>query len=274
MKKILLSLLAVLLVCILPSFNRKLSSTGEIGTTGSPGEGLCTGCHGGGPAGTSISVTAVPGFSNSNYVPGQVYSVTVTVSHPTQPAFGFDCEILTSSNTNAGAMSAAGSGMQFANFGLKKNATHTAPKSGSGSASWTFQWTAPNSGTATFYVSGNAVNLDNNTSGDFPSNMHMALTPVSLTSIKEQSETLSELRVFPNPSAEICSVSYQALQEQHISIDLFDLSGKLVKNVINEKQDAGSHTNILDLKGIAKGVYFVKIASEGNIIASKMICIQ
>jgi hypothetical protein len=274
MKKILFSLLAALFICILPSFNKKLSSNGEIGTTGAPGEGTCTGCHGGGPSGTTISITAVPDFSNSNYMPGQTYTVTITVSHPTQPAFGFDCEILTSGNANAGTMSGAGAGMQFANAGSKKNATHTSPKSGSGSASWTFQWTAPNSGSATFYVSGNAVNLNNNDTGDSPTNRSMALTPVSTTGIKEQSEILSELRIFPNPSADICSVSYQTSQDQHISIDLFELSGKLVKKMVNEKQNAGSHTNIVDLKGIAKGVYFVKITSDGNLIASKMICVQ
>jgi hypothetical protein len=274
MKKILLSVLAALLVCILPSFNKKISSSGEIGTAGAPGEGTCTGCHSGGASGTSISITAVPAFSTNNYVPGQLYTITITVSHSTQPAFGFDCEILTSSNSNAGTMSAAGAGMQFANAGSKKNATHTSPKSGSGSASWTFNWTAPASGNAIFYVSGNAVNLNNNFTGDSPANKSMVLTPIATTSIREQSEALSELRVFPNPSADICSVSYQASQEQQISIDLFELNGKLVKNMVNEKQNAGPHTNIIDLKGIAKGVYLVKITSEGNAIASRMICVQ
>jgi hypothetical protein len=274
MKKSLLLVLAGLLVCILPSFNKKLSSSGEIGTAGAPGEGTCTGCHSGGAAGTSISITAVPAFSNNNYMPGQTYTVTITVSHSTQPAFGFDCEILTSSNANAGTMSNAGSGMQFANAGSKKNATHTSPKSGSGSASWTFQWTAPNSGNSIFYVSGNAVNLNNNFTGDSPTNTSMVLTPISTTNIKDLSPDMSELRVFPNPSADICSVSYQISQDQQITINLFELSGKLVKNLVDEKQNAGSHTNIVDLKGVAKGVYFVKISSEGNMIASKMICIQ
>jgi hypothetical protein len=254
---------------------RKVHSGGEIGATGSPGEGTCGGCHGGGPAGTSISITAVPAFSNNNYIPGQLYTITINVNHATQPAFGFDCEILNSSNANAGTMQNPGTGVQLFNFGSKRNATHTTPKSGSGTAAFTFLWLAPNSGTATIYVSGNAVNLSSSTSGDSPANTNKVLTPDPLASLKENQEVeISGVSFYPNPASEILSLSYYLRSDKAVVIELIQLDGKLVKEVFNQNEKAGPNSHILDLKSVDKGVYFMKISSEGETLAQKLLLLR
>lgn len=253
---------------------KKISSGGMVAATGAPGEGTCAGCHSGGAAGTSVSVSAAPAFTNNNYVPGQSYTITVTVSHASQPAFGFDCEILNSSNADAGTIQNAGPGVQIASFAGKNNATHTSAKSGAGGAGFSFEWVAPNSGTATIYVAGNAVNLNAGTSGDTPGNTSLALTPVSTASLPEHAGVLSGVSFFPNPAADITSVSYFLKYDTEISVELLEVNGKLVKNLVNEDEAAGPHSHFLDLKNIAKGVYFLKISSGNETLSQKLFVLQ
>lgn len=277
MKKILISAFALSLSVFLLAFNtHKRHNSGEVGATGSPGEGTCAGCHGGGAAGTTISVTATPAFTNNTYDPGITYTVTVTVAHPSQGAFGFDCEILNSSNTNAGTMSNPGTGATLANaFNGRRNAIHTTKKIGSGSALWTFVWTPPLSGDVTFYIAGNAVDSNNGTSGDSPASTSFTLgnsigTGIASSDIKED----IHVNIYPNPASELIELNFLLLRKSHINVELTDIKGKSVKVFMNEEREAGAHSKIISLNGIASGVYFVTVSSDGAKASQKLICIQ
>jgi hypothetical protein len=274
MKKIFTISISLFVLTLLFAFN-KLNSGGVIGTTGSPSEGLCTGCHGGGAGTTTISITSTPAFSANTYSPGTLYSVTITVGNSSFSRFGFDCEILTASNTNAGTMSGAGSGAQFFNFSGKKNVTHTTPKTGTASASWTFNWAAPANGDATFYVAGNAVNLDGGTNGDKPGSTAMTISAPIGTGIQTVSKNnLSAISIFPNPASDFMNVSYVLASQENVSIEIMEINGKLVKTLVNEAQEPGPHSQITDLKGIPKGIYFVRTSIGGEKASQKLISIQ
>ncbi len=53
-----------------------------------------------------------------------------------------------------------------------------------------------------------------------------------------------------------------------------DISGKVVKRLVNETREAGFNSSILDLKEITKGIYFLKISIKGEKISQKLISIQ
>ncbi|MGZ3931573.1 MAG: choice-of-anchor V domain-containing protein, partial [Bacteroidia bacterium] len=177
----------------------RISSGGIVGVTGSPGETNCANCHGGGGGTTVVSITGTPAFSANQYNPGQTYTVNVTVANNSFTKFGFDCEVLTTTNTNAGSMTTALSGVQFANSGTRKNATQTAPKAGTGTCTFSFVWVAPASGTAKIFAAGNAVNNDGSTSGDTPGSANLVLT-ANATGVEDHVAAASHgLSVFPNP---------------------------------------------------------------------------
>ena len=277
MKKIHLVVSIFSLSIISLAFNTvKRHNSGEVGATGSPGEGTCSGCHGGGAAGTTISVTASPSFTNNTYDPGITYSITLTVAHPSQGAFGFDCEILNSTNTNAGTMSNAGAGASLANaFNGRRNIKHTTKKSGSGSASWTFEWTPPVSGDVTFYIAENAVNSNNSTSGDSPAATSFTLgnsigTGITTSASKEN----ILISISPNPASELIRLNYMLTHKCRINAELIDISGKTVKVLMDEDVDTGAQSKILSINGINSGVYFIKVYSDGVKVSQKLICIQ
>lgn len=268
------TILTIIITSILFFAFNVFNGSGKIGQTGAPGEGNCSSCHSGGAAGTTVSITASPSFSNDSYDPSTTYTVTLTVAHPSLTKFGFDCVVLNSSNANAGTISNGGSGVQFASSGGRNNATHTAAKSGTGSTSWTFQWVPPAFGEVKFYAAGNAVNGTGGVGGDTPGNTVLTLTTLATSINENNKEEISKVTLYPNPSSDLTTISYLLKSSQNINVQILEISGKLVKEVMNEKQEAGPHTQIVDLGGITKGIYFVKISAGNEKISQKLITIQ
>ncbi len=148
----------------------KISPGPPLGFTNAPGEGNCTGCHytfalnsGAG----KVQITGLP----ASYVVGQSYTVTVTVSHPTARAWGFELTALDPNGTSStvGTLTPTNSSTTLKRDSsdsgqqrtyLSHNGETGVAQGKTGSNSWAFTWTAPASavGDVTFYAVGNAAN--------------------------------------------------------------------------------------------------------------------
>lgn len=276
MKKNLLSALALGAIFI-SSTAFIIHSTGEAGQTGSPSETTCASCHSGGTGTTIVGITGSPAFTSNQYVPGQTYTVNVNVQNTSYSSFGFGCEILNSSNTDAGSMMSCMSGAQFltATNG-RKNATHTTPKSGTGSTTFSFVWVAPSTGTVTVYAAGNAVNNNSNFNGDQVGTISLVLSPATTTDVKEAVVTgFTDISVYPNPIASKFKINYNIAADVIVNASLYDIQGKLVNEFVNEKQTSGNHTLKASLPdGLPKGAYIVKLTCNANIAAQRLVIVE
>ena len=83
-------------------------------------------------------------------------------------------------------------------------------------------------------------------------------------------------KVYPNPASENAMISYSNSEAGSVRVDLLDVSGKLVRNLLDEKQASGEHTTSLNFKNlsIAKGVYFVRLMVSGGTTVQEMPSIQ
>jgi hypothetical protein len=287
MKKTITTLVLAALALIGASgFVKAKYATGIAGYTGAPGEATCNACHGNASSTTSgITITSVPSFTNDEFIPGTTYQITVNVaaSNAALTRFGFDCEIIDDLGVDAGTMQNAGAGVKFLFAGSRNNAVHSTPKvKSSGSANFMFDWVAPTIGdTATIFASGNAVNNNGSTSGDFPvppifkqlKAKQPEPEPVGIH--KNSGSALAYLSLYPNPVAGgLTQVSYQLLQQQQVLVQLIDLHGKTIKELMNEKQEPGLHSQVLDLQGVASGIYFVKLSGNNVKLSQKLIAVQ
>ncbi len=282
MKKTVISALVMLIVLFSgTAFIKIKSSNGIASETGSPSEGNCGGCHGGGfslASGSTISAT--PSFTNNEYLPSQVYTMSITFAASGFNNYGFGCEILNSSNnTNAGTMQNAGPGVKFLNgFGGRKNAVQTVPKNGTGAATFTFEWVAPSvQETVKIYAAGNCVDLNGNTSGDFPLQAAVVtLTTSAFTGIKENTtSSLSAFNVYPNPATDKINLNYNLKEESLVSVELVSINGQQVTSLINEKQLAGDYQrSVLIPHTMASGVYFLKISANNQKVAQRLITVN
>ena len=84
-------------------------------------------------------------------------------------------------------------------------------------------------------------------------------------------ETL-ELRISPNPVEQTSVISYQLSAKSSISIKVYDLMGREVKQLaMSNEQLAGKHDVEMDMSGVEKGVYFVKLEVNGYGVVRRVV---
>ena len=187
--KVLIGVVVVGIATMFFDFNKEAHGNGNgapAGVTGSPSDGTTcanTGCH------TGMAVAAETGWITSTipvggYVPGTVYSVTATATEAALSTFGFELSPQDAAGNQVGTL-AAGTGTQL--MAGTKYITHTAAGTigTTGSHSWTFNWTAPPSGTGafTFYGSFNCANGDTHSTGDHIHTSSLAITEAATAGI-------------------------------------------------------------------------------------------
>lgn len=152
-------------ICLLSLTVYTYSSNPPAANAGDPGNGNCTSCHGGSAitSGTAWNSIALTGLPTNGYIPGTVYTLTLNGSSAATSKNGFQLTSLNSSNAMAGTI-AAGTGTSLQTSSGRSYLS----QDGSNSSSWTFDWTAPISGTGTvtFYAAFNGSNANSSTSGD------------------------------------------------------------------------------------------------------------
>jgi hypothetical protein len=280
MKKQLITL-SIILVTLLSTSAFVIKSSGGIaGFTNSPAEANCGACHGGGTS-TSFgtTITSTPVFSSNTFSPGVTYTIAVNVAATGFNRFGFGCEVLDENGNNVGIMQNPKTGVAIVNAGNgRKNAIQNASKLGSGAASFLFEWVAPFSDTATIYTAANAVNGANGSGGDFPlPAVFLQLktnNPTSVSLKEANKDGLSQISVYPNPAKSVTTISYELKETKNVAIQLIDLNGKVIKNFIDELENLGKHSRLLDLQNVPTELYFVRLLIDNEKVAQKMIIVQ
>jgi hypothetical protein len=253
-------------------------STGLAEFTNSPGETTCTQCHYESTnAASGLSITSLPAFNNSEYIPGLTYTINIIVGAISFSNFGFGCEILNSTNQNTGTMQNAAAGVQFmTGFGGKKNATHITPKFGNETATFTFEWVAPANGISKIYAAGLCADLSGNPHGDVTVTNSLTLNPanVNYNHDNNSNKTLN-FSVYPNPASEVINVNYASKVNGIISVDLYSINGKLISNLITTESFAGeSNLKTRIPQNVSSGFYFIRLNLNGKKIGQRLININ
>lgn len=256
---------------------------GKAGYTGAPGESTtCSNCHGGGSASASgIMLSSVPAFSNgTGYYADSVYQITISMYATGFTKYGFDAQFLNSSNTQAGTLKSAGSGVKFTTLGSRRHAIHSAVMSASsGTAAFTFTWQAPSTGNATLYAIGNAVNGDNSFNGDYviaPVNfpleaLELPQDPIDVGLTTQQIDA-TNLNFFPNPTQGNLNISFMLTQPANTQVALYGIDGRWIKNLYQGTGEVGINSLALKLD-VPAGLYFVKVTSNNQQQRSKLITV-
>ena len=84
---------------------------------------------------------------------------------------------------------------------------------------------------------------------------------------------------YPNPFNPSTSINFEIFESSHVSLNVYDLSGRLVKNLLSGNINSGAYSiewNGKNTNGIsaAAGVYFYSISSEEGTIIKKMSLIK
>lgn len=79
---------------------------------------------------------------------------------------------------------------------------------------------------------------------------------------------------YPNPFNPSTSIKYQIPKQAIVSIKVFDILGREVATLVNEKKDAGFYEVNFDASNFASGMYFYKITAGEFVSTKKMALIK
>jgi hypothetical protein len=214
-------------------------------------------------------------MTNWQYVPGQTYTVNATVAETGRSLFGLGFEILKSNGDNAGTLN-PGTGNQIKTKAVsgftRRNIVHTLNGgSSSNSHTFIFTWTAPSTGEGdvTIYFAGNATNSSGTSSGDhiYTTSQVLSEAPVGVAEVLD----LINLNVYPNPFVNNIRVDYSLQTSGWMKADLYDVNGRLVRNLVNSNQGAGNHSILEDLSDLSKGQYVLHMSLNGRVLSTEII---
>lgn len=243
----------------------------EPGFTGSPGDSLknCTVCHGG-------TATTMPGWITSNipnegYTPGATYSITATNTKLGNTRFGFSISPQNIAGDLLGTIIVTDT-TRTKLVGNNKYITYReAGVYGTDFLTWTFNWIAPKEGTGnvTFYGAFNS-NHEGHKGGDETVLSTLTVREKWKTGVKQNLAQRSGLVVFPNPAQSFAEVTFNADFSAGAWIDVMDMQGKSVSQVVVSQQN-GVVKQQINTANLPNGVYFIRLTADGEIATKRIL---
>jgi len=82
--------------------------------------------------------------------------------------------------------------------------------------------------------------------------------------------TIENVSLYPNPVNDLFSIELNMKSKTNVTINLLDVSGKLIREIANEEANSGIHKVSSNLSSIPSGVYTVQILSDGKSINKRI----
>jgi hypothetical protein len=82
------------------------------------------------------------------------------------------------------------------------------------------------------------------------------------------------VNIFPNPVKSMSVIRYTLPIEGKVSLQLYDISGRLVKTLVNEIKKSGNYSVTLNSRTMSAGVYFLSLTTESKRIIERIVIIK
>ncbi len=76
---------------------------------------------------------------------------------------------------------------------------------------------------------------------------------------------------YPNPADDSLTIHYSLTNNGTISLNIYDVAGRLVETLISGEQTAGRHSVNWDSSGAATGVYLLRLEANGDTITKRAV---
>ena len=93
--------------------------------------------------------------------------------------------------------------------------------------------------------------------------------PVSLNTVEQLASTNVDL--YPNPAQNRTTLSYTLSSSSNVTLNIYDINGRLISTLNKGNQGAGVHTQEISLNSLDKGVYMIQVLTNQTSKAVKLI---
>jgi len=100
-------------------------------------------------------------------------------------------------------------------------------------------------------------------------------TPVGITGNENNApESFLLYQNYPNPFNAKSKIKYQISRTGFVKIQVFDMLGRMIESLVNERKNPGQYELIFDAADLPSGTYFYKMEAGDNIQPRKMILMK
>ena len=94
---------------------------------------------------------------------------------------------------------------------------------------------------------------------------------LNTVSTNELEGLLTGFTVFPNPTRDEVNVTFDALENMDMSVEIYDMTGREVKSMEVFSVNAGTQVKNIKLDDLAKGIYYIQLSTNGQSIQQKVV---
>ncbi|MGA9406810.1 MAG: T9SS type A sorting domain-containing protein [Bacteroidota bacterium] len=99
-------------------------------------------------------------------------------------------------------------------------------------------------------------------------------TPTRVDGKNEAPSSFSLFQNYPNPFNPATVIRYQLSVNSLVTLKVYDVLGRVVKTLIEERQAPGTHSITFDASSLSSGVYLYRLAAGNFVDAKKMILLK
>jgi hypothetical protein len=96
----------------------------------------------------------------------------------------------------------------------------------------------------------------------------------SLLNVNQNSSIVNDFKLFqnyPNPFNPVTNIKFSLPSSQYTILKVFDIAGREVATLVNEKLQAGNYEFTFDADGLSSGVYFYQLRADEFVKTRKMV---
>ncbi|MBC7381868.1 MAG: PKD domain-containing protein [Bacteroidia bacterium] len=100
-----------------------------------------------------------------------------------------------------------------------------------------------------------------------------AVTVVS-TFIDEPTQSFKQVQLYPNPTYNKLSITFDLIHENNVTIEILDVTGKMITGTTAAHFDTGGNTIDLNTSEISQGIYFVRLVTPEAALTNRIVILK
>lgn len=88
--------------------------------------------------------------------------------------------------------------------------------------------------------------------------------------VKDKPDDFSLHQNYPNPFNPATKIEFELPQNEHVTLEVFNITGQRVATLVDETKDTGTHSVTLDASDLSSGVYIYRIQADNFVESRKL----
>ena len=126
----------------------------------------------------------------------------------------------------------------------------------------------------TFKLYRPSTGMLNELTGDISGWQNHKITIIDNLGLTNMPTEVSLSPAYPNPFNPSTNLSYALAEDGKIKLSVYDINGRLVEDIVNSYQYAGSYNVAWDASSFSSGIYFVMLSTTSNVVTQKMMLVK